>query len=90
MLSFLFFQKTHKSAQEVCKKVSHRLAYIDTPDTWDALLDALGKFQKSIDIKNQSVSFRFHLGPIYKTNGYFWNTSNTEIQNEIFAKNLRN
>jgi hypothetical protein len=64
------FKKTHKSAEEVCRKVSHRLAELDSPAALLGIQTALDTFDKSqggrSEQQQQQLNRRFHLGSVLK------------------------
>ncbi|CAF0708031.1 unnamed protein product [Brachionus calyciflorus] len=82
---FYTFKKTQKSAQEICKKVSHRLVEIDSEKTQQALFESMDKFLFASDIK----SFRFHIGAVYNIDSkFYWNNSNFLLDPNLFCQKL--
>ena len=85
-----FFYKTRKhpkSAQEICKKNSHRLATIDNNLTWIALKYSIDQFYTTNNYSYKNLNNRFHMGSVYKMNkqSYFWNHSQTKIEENYFC-----
>lgn len=93
---FYRYRKVHKSAGQVCKLSSHRLATIDSFHTLNAVVEAFEKFLKSLVLLNESkkheTSFRFHLDSIYKqADGvFYWNSTHTPLHNDLMCAKTKN
>lgn len=80
---FYLYIKTHKSAQEACHKVSHRLAEIDSSETWEALIETMSKFFNS----NKIRSLRFHVGSVdIKNRNLYWTNSSTLVKKDFMCQ----
>lgn len=82
---FYLYIKTHKSAQEACHKVSHRLAEIDNADTWLALVETMSKFFNSNKIK----SLRFHMGLVnIKNKKLYWTNTSSLVNKDLMCQKV--
>lgn len=85
-----FARRTRANAKENCFKKSHRLAEIDTNQTWNALIYYLNKEENQInDILGMKL---FHLGTLKVKHSnklnfskYIWNHSETELIQQILC-----
>ena len=71
-------RKSRKTAIESCKKVSNRLAEIDSDESWLALLSSLAKYYKTLEMEDELVNLRFHLGRLvhlHQSNQWVWKSS---------------
>jgi hypothetical protein len=98
---FYPFKKTHNTAEEVCRKASHRLAEIDGEPSWSGVYNAVEKFYKSsLNLSSGQAlpNLRFHLGSVYKlpnTNSdlkfsFLWNSSHTQVHESYLCRNASN
>ena len=88
-------KKTHKTAENMCKKKSHRLAEIESQLIFESVLDTLHKYYlttKEIS-PEEDANKKYHLGSIYKIeNGeqkIYWNESNLLIDESLLCKKLK-
>jgi hypothetical protein len=88
------YRKNHKSAEESCKKLSHRLAEIDSDNTMQALSSVIDKFYKFLNLQNNnsaslSVNLRFHLGSVYKKTADDNNNNNFLLNYKLYWNHSR-
>ncbi|RMZ97484.1 hypothetical protein BpHYR1_000229 [Brachionus plicatilis] len=82
---FYLYKKMHQSAKEACEKVSHRLAEIDSAQTWQTLVQTMSKLFNKNKIKN----LRFHMGLVnLKDKHLYWANTSSLVNEELMCQKI--
>lgn len=82
---FYLYKKTHKSVEEACEKVSHRLAEIDSAKTWQVLVETI---EKNFD-QNKYKNLRFYMGLVnLKEKNLYWANTSTLVNSDLMCQKI--